>query len=296
MKKNGLLPVLLSSLFLHATTAAWGQNYVDLDVSVVDLNGAIRLTYDCNFDTYNYQGIPLDVYLLAIHNPVISDGPASITDAFSGGVVRLFRPGMQSSFTPGSGPIAPTFSNVIFPPAPIAGSLIIDTVSTNTYEGNYAIAAVFTRHGSADFIRSDGLPVEISNTFSPFQYHAIVLGDTIHVGDGYDPYMATWEVPYPEGIAVDRYFTLNPAPKSGVVLRGAYWGTYYANNPVYINKLLAGYIPGQFNGDHWNRSYSRVPYSFFREGINLITFKCSPYKTTGHWDNYMAKGWELFYN
>lgn len=296
MKIIRLLPILLSPLFLYANTAAWGQNYVDLDVDVVNPNGAIKLTYSCNFDTYNYQGVPVDVYLMAIHNPAISDGPSSIADAFSGGAVQFFRPGMRSSYAPSSGSIAPTFSNVTFPSVPTAGSLIIDTVSTNTYEGNYAIAAVFTRHGSADFIRSDGLPVEMSNEFSPFQYHATILDETIHVGDGYDPYMANWEVPYPKGIEVDRYFTLDAAPQSSVVIRGAYWGTYYTDNPIYINNIFIGYIPGQFNGNHWSRSSSRVSPAFFRKGVNLATFKCSLYKTTGHWDNYMAKSWELFYN
>lgn len=293
MKKIGSLPVFL---LLCATTAAWGQNYVDLTASIENLNGMVRLAYDCNFDTYNYEGMPVDVYLLAIHNPAVSDGPASITDALSGGGVQVFRPGMQSSYAFGSSPLVPTFSNVAFPPVPVAGSFVFNTVSTNTYEGDYAIAAAFTRHRSPDFIRTDGLPVEVSNTFSPFQYHAVVLGGTIHVGDGYDPYMATWEVPYPEGKAVDRYFTLNPAPRGGAVLRGSYWGTYYTNNPFYINNLFTNYIPGQFNGNHWSRSSFRVPYTLFRKGANKITFKCSLYGATGHWDNYMAKGWELFYN
>lgn len=296
MKKSGLLSVLPLLLLLYATTAAWGQDYVALDVSVANLNGTIRLTYNCNFDTYDYQGIPLDVYLVAIHNPAISDGPSSIADAFAGGAVQLFRPGMRSSYLFGGSPLIPTLSNVIFPPAPVTGSFLIDTVSTNTYEGNYAIAAVFTRHGGADFIRTDGLPVEVSNTFSAFQYHAVVLGETIHVGDGYDPYMATWEVPYPEGKVVNRYFTLNPAPRGTTVLRGSYWGTYYADNPVYIDNLFACYIPGLFNGNHWSRSSFRVPHSFFRKGVNLVAFKCALYGATGHWDNYMAKGWELFYN
>lgn len=294
MKKPGLLSVLL--LLLCATTTAWGQNYVDLSVAVADFNGMVRLSYNCNFDTYNYEGIPVDVYLLAIHDPVVSAGPASIADAFAGGTVLLFRQGMQSSYTYGNSPLVPTFSNVTFPPVPVTGALLINAVSTNTYEGNYAFAAVFTRHGSADFIRSDGLPVEVSNTFSAFQFHAVVVGETLHVGDGYDPYMATWEVPYPEGKAVDRYFALDPAPSGTAVLRGSYWGTYYTNNPIYINNLFLNYIPGLFNGNHWSRSSFRVPSAFFREGANKITFKCSLYGSTGHWDNYMTKGWELFYN
>ena len=293
MKKIGLLSVLLPLLY---GAAAWGQNYVDLSVAVVNLNGTVRLSYSCNFDTYNYQGIPVDVYLLAIHNPVTSDGPSSIIDAFAGGTVLLFRPGMQSSYTYGNSPLVPTLSNVTFPPAPVVGSLLINTVSTNTYESNYAFAAVLTRHGSLDFIRSDGSPVEVSNTFSAFQYYAVVLGETIHVGDGYDPYMATWEVPYPEGKVVERNFILNPAPRGTTVLRGTNWGTYYTNNSIYINDLFASYIPGLFNGNHWSRSSFRVPYAFFHKGTNKITFKCSLYGSTGHWDNYMTKGWELFYN
>lgn len=293
MKKIGSLSTLL---LLYATTAAWGQNYVDLAVSIENLNGTVRLSYNCNFDTYNYEGIPVDIYLAAIHNPVVSDAPASIADVFAGGTVLLFREGMQSSYTYGNSPLVPTFSNITFPSVPVAGSLLINAVSTNTYESNHAFAAVFTRHGSLDFIRSDGLPVEVSNAFSAFQYHAVVLGETIHVGDGYDPYMATWEVPYPEGKVVDRYFTLDTAPRGGVIIRGSYWGTYYTNNPFYIDNLFANYIPGLMNGNHWARSSFRVPYTFFRKGANKITFKCSLYGSTGHWDNYMAKAWEMFYN
>ena len=297
MKSSSILLLLSLPVLLYCNiTAARAQNYVDLEASKVNLIGGVRLTYRCDFSTYDYQGVAVDIYLAAIHDPIISDGPSSVSDLLSSGGVQLFRPGMRSTYTFTGRFALPTFSNVVFPPAPTDGSLVIDTVSTNTYEGNYALAAVFTHHGSADFIRTDGFPAANSNTFTPFQYHAVVLARTIHMGDGYDPYMANWEVPYPEGKEVARTFVLNPAPQGQAVLRGSYWGTYYTTNPIYINEMLVGYIPGQFNGNHWSRSYFRVPGSFFRQGTNLVTFKCSLYGATGHWDNYMAKGWELFYN
>ena len=296
MKKSNRV-LLLSLLALYSNViAARAQNYVDLARSVINLTGGVKLTYGCDFSTYNYQGVPVDIYLAAIHNPIVSDSPSSISDAVSGGAVQIFRPGMRNTYTFTGMFDLPTFSNVVFPPVPPAGSLLIDTVSTNTYDGNYALAAVFTYHGSTDFVRTDGLPVEVSTIFTPFRYRAVVLGQTIHVGDGYDPYMAHWEVPYPDGKVVERTFILDPAPKSTALLRGYYWGTYYTNNPVYINRKLAGYIPGQLNGNHWSRSFFRVPYSFFRHDTNLVTFKCSLYGATGHWDDYMAQGWELFYN
>jgi len=297
MKISNALLFATLALWLYSSVAAvQAQNYVDLEVSVINLTGRVKLTYGCDFSTYNYQGVPVDIYLAAIHNPIVSDGPSSIGDTFSSGGVQLFRPGMRSTYTFTGSFAVPTFNNVVFPPAPTAGSLVIDAVSTNTYDGNYALAAIFTHHGSTDFVRTDGLPVEVSTIFTPFRYRAIVLGQTIHVGDGYDPYMATWEVPYPEGKVVERTFILDPAPKSTVILRGYCWGTYYTNNPLFVNKIFVGYIPGQLNGNYWSRSFFRVPYSFFRQGTNLVTFKCSLYGATGHWDNYMAKGWELFYN
>ena len=295
MKKSIVLLLSLLALYSNIIVAR-AQNYVDLASSVINLTGGVKLTYGCDFSTYNYQGVPVDIYLAAIHNPIVSDSPSSISDAVSGGAVQIFRPGMRSTYTfTGSFAVA-TFSNVVFPPVPPAGSLLIDTVSTNTYDGNYALAAVFTYHGSTDFVRTDGLPVEVSTIFTPFRYRAVVLGQTIHVGDGYDPYMAHWEVPYPDGKVVERTFILDPAPKSTAILRGYYWGTYYTTNPVFVNKIFVGYIPGQLNGNYWSRSFFRVPYSFFRHDTNLVTFKCSLYGATGHWDDYMAKGWELFYN
>jgi hypothetical protein len=227
-------------------------------------------------------------------NPAFAEGPCRLEELFRGGEVYVFKPDMRLSQFRGS--FAPTFRNVAFPPVPTEGSFAINAASVGLYRGTYAFAAAFIRRDTGDFVRTDGWPAAGSNAVTPFRYHVKILTTTIHVGDGYDPYMANWEVPYPEGIEVRRTFVVDPAPAGLVVLRGGYWGTYYSDNPFFINGRFISYIPGQYNGNNWSWSSGVLPPSDFRRGENLITFKCTLYGTTGHWDNYMAKGWEIYYN
>jgi len=272
------------------------SNYINLHAEVVDSNGTVRLTYSCDYSAFDYGGKPVHVYLMALGDPLVSDCAASVHDTMSSGTVQFFRTGMVSVYTYAGVVGLPTFGAVTFPDAPSSGSLLIDTVGKNISPGTLAFAALLMYVNTGDYVRNDGLPVAISNTVAPFRYHAAMIPSTIHVGDGYDPYMATWEVTHPEGIVVRRTFVLDTAPTGVVVVRGETWGTYYSSNPMYINGKFITYFPGQLNGNNWNWVSGRLSPALFHQGTNTITFKSSLYRNTGHWDNYMAKGWEIFYN
>lgn len=271
-------------------------NYINLAAEVVDPNGMVRLTYSCDYSVYNYGGRPVDMYLLALCDPRVADTPASVSDALASGAVQLFAPNMAFAHSLTGDNIVPTFKNLVLPPTPVAGDLLIDTVAKQVYPRTLAFAALLAYADTGALVRTDGLAVEVSNTVTPFRYHVAMLPGTIHVGDGYDPYMATWEVTHPEGITVRRTFVLETAPTGMVMVRGAFWGTYYADNPVGINDRLIGYLPAQLNGNNWSWLSGRVPPSFFHEGANTAIFRCAVHRGTGHWDNYMAKGWELYFN
>ena len=141
----------------------------------------------------------------------------------------------------------------------------------------------------------DGAPAAGSGVFTPNSRHVIVLARTIHVGDAYDPYMATWEVSRPMGTAIDVSFEMERVPEGSAVLRAAVWGTYY-DDPVYLNGAPLGILPRMANRNYWLWSAVRVPSWRFVAGTNVMTFGDDVNPSDGHWDNYMAKGWEIHYN
>lgn len=271
-------------------------NYLELDAELASPTGAVKLSYQCDFQLYDYQDVPLYVYLAAIENPKVAGGPASLADAVSGGSVHMFGPGMKSTYVFNDRLQAPTFTGVAFPQVPIADSMIINTVTAGIYEGTYAFAAVFIRKDTGGFVRTDDFPVSTSPSFTPFRYRVNMISKTRHVGDSYDPYMAHWEVPHPEGTTVNSVFTVSAATANFVLLRGGYFATYDPDNPVYINGRFLGYIPGLLNGASWHWSSVFVSPDFFRLGQNVITFKSARRPDTGHPDDYMVKGWTIYYN
>jgi hypothetical protein len=272
------------------------QDYVVIATTEMNSDGLVGLTYHCALEAYNYDGAPLNIYLLAIENPMAHDGACSIDDVNASGSVRVFGPNMSGTYLLEGGLQTPTFSGIAFPSVFEEGSLVINTAAAGIYHGLCAIAVVFTYQGTGEYLRTDGLPVEVSNIFTPFQYHVKLLKSTLHVGDGYDPYMATWEVTHPEGIRVEREFYLDHAATGPVLLRAGYWATLYDNNPVYINGEFVGYLQAIHNYNIWAWSQVRLSPSLFHAGANTIVFKSGLRPPSMHYDNYMVKGWEIFYN
>jgi hypothetical protein len=255
----------------------------------------VRVNYRCDFHRYEYEGIPVDVYLAAVVDPVFEEGiPFGLEDLFAGGEVRIFRPDM-SSYESNGVVEGPTFRGVTIPPAPVEGEVVINTVSSEIYRQPCAFAAVFVHAGTGEFVATDGFPATGSGIVTPFMYRADILPRTIHVGDGYDPYMEHWEVPYPMGLKIEAPFVMAHVPNGLAVLRGGYWGTYY-HNPLYLNGSFLGTIPGLMNGNHWAWSTVHVAPDWFRAGQNVMRFGDDVNPENGHWDNYMAKGWDLYYN
>jgi len=144
------------------------MNYINLMVtpSSVVPAGAITLAYGCNFSIWNYQGIPVDIYIAAIKDPdpLVSEAESSVSDALASGTVYLFGENMKSVYIYTGSVHGPTFSNVAFPPVPTAASLTILAPSAAGFAGDYVFATAFIRRDTQQFVRTD-LPVENSNLF-----------------------------------------------------------------------------------------------------------------------------------
>lgn len=270
-------------------------NYLTLAAELENLDGVVRMSYRVDFGRYDFEGVPVNVYLAAVTEPVFSAGdPFSVDDLFAGGEVRIFTPEMRSYVYDGVVD-GPTFRGVVFPQVPVEGSILIDTAPAGIYRESYALAALFTRADTGEFVRTDGVPVTGTDIFRPYAYRVSVLTRTIHVGDGYDPYMATWEVTHPEGLTIDASFAMEHVPQGNAVLRAAVWGTYY-NDPVYLNGSLLGILPRMANRNYWLWTTVHIPPRRFVAGTNVMEFADDVNPADGHWDNYMAKGWEIYYN
>lgn len=142
-------------------------NYINLSVSPIDYGpgGAVKLYWACDFQQWDYQGAPVDVYLAAIKNPVIQDAPSSVKDALRGGTVYLFGRNMKQVYVYRGAVKGPAFSKASFPPVAYTGSFKIAAPTASSFAGNYVFAAAFIRRDTKGFVRTDGLPVENSNMF-----------------------------------------------------------------------------------------------------------------------------------
>jgi len=146
-------------------------NYINLSASpsTVHPGGTVTLSYSCDFNIWNYQGVAVDVYLAAIKTPRVVDAPSSLNDALGGGVVYLFGENMKSVYVYEGSVHEPTYGNVAFPLVATAGSLSVVVPASAGYAGDYVFATAFIRHGAGSFIRDDGLPVENSNMVTDTQ-------------------------------------------------------------------------------------------------------------------------------
>ena len=143
---------------------AWcGDNYLELRTSpaVIDSGGDLALDYSCSFDDVNYYGVPVDVYLALVWNPVIADCPSTLGQALSGGRVYLSTEGLRDVYVFKTRVYGPTWRRVAFPPQPVSGTLNLRLTAP---PGRYCWAAAFVDPLTGRFIRAD-LPVENSNSF-----------------------------------------------------------------------------------------------------------------------------------
>lgn len=132
--------------------------------------------------------------------------------------------------------------------------------------------------------------------FTVYNNRAVIVGDPVHVGDHYEPYMAGWEEPWPEGVSVNRFFFLEKQPEGDVGLQGEYFATYYSNNPVYLDGSLLGYLPGEMNGNVWRWAAASISPERFYQGTNVMTFTSGRHPATGHYDDYMVRWVAVYYN
>lgn len=137
-------------------------NYINLHVSPlwVSGGGAVTLSWECNFSEYGYEGVPVDVYLAAIKDPLVASDASSVDDALLGGAIYFFRSDMSLYPGPVQGP---TWTGISFPPVAASGTL---SLSLPPAPGDYVIATAFRYHGTTIYVRSDGKPVENSNLFT----------------------------------------------------------------------------------------------------------------------------------
>ena len=142
-------------------------NYVDLTAKpdTVKPGGTVRLSWNCDFNRWNYEDVPVNVYLAAVRAPKVSDTPSNVSDALGGGTVYLFGAGMKNVYVYNGSLKEPTFSNAAFPPVAVSDSLQIKAPGGEGFDGEYVFATVFIRCDTGKFVRTDGLPVENSNPF-----------------------------------------------------------------------------------------------------------------------------------
>lgn len=144
-------------------TATSDPNYINLSVSPASVSGdgIVKLSWECDFTTWNYEGDPVNVYLAAVMNPEVCDYVSSIADAKKGDKIYFFGHGMKPSKTLEG----PTYRNVRFPPAPLSGSKNFKLPTGAAFAGNWKFAIYFVYSGGRGPVRTDGKPVENSGRF-----------------------------------------------------------------------------------------------------------------------------------
>jgi len=142
-------------------------NYVSLGALPTEVTpgGEVEMAWRCDFSTWNYRGVRVDVYVAVIRNPRVIGEPSSVSDALAGGAVYLYGPDMKGVYQYNGKVGEPSLSNVAFPPAPTFGTLMLKIPTGSAYRGDYVFATAFIRRTTRTFVRADGKPVENSNLF-----------------------------------------------------------------------------------------------------------------------------------
>lgn len=152
------------SSFPDCCTSWCDNNYVELSVSPSSISsgGQLQLSYDCYFSDANYYGVPVDIYLALIRDPVVTNNASTTGSALGGGAVYLFTRGLSNNYLFTGRVYDPTWSYVAFPPLATSGTL---NIWLRAPSGNYVWATAFRRRDTGQFVRTD-LQVENSNQFS----------------------------------------------------------------------------------------------------------------------------------
>ncbi len=142
-------------------------NYINLGASPASVSpgSSVTLSWTADFTQWDYQGVPVNIYLAAIRSPLVSDAPSSVSDALGGGTVFLFGSRMATIYRYTGSVREPTFSGVAFPPVALSGSRNINVPANPALAGDWVFATAFIRRDTGVFVRDDGLPVENSNAF-----------------------------------------------------------------------------------------------------------------------------------
>jgi outer membrane protein assembly factor BamB len=143
-------------------------NYVNLSASPTSVSpgGTVEMSWQCDFIQWNYQSVPVNVYLAAIKDPKVIDAPSSVADALGGGMVFLAADRMREWYQYQGSVKEPTWSSVAFPPVPMSGSTSLPVPTNLGLAGDWIFATAFVRRDTGGFVRTDGLPVENSNAFT----------------------------------------------------------------------------------------------------------------------------------
>ena len=143
-------------------------NYIKLTASPATASpgSPVTLSWSCDFSRWNYEGVPVNIYLAAIRGPNVVDAPSSVSDTLSGEAVYLWGRNMGSVYLYSGSLQEPTYSKVSFPPVKLSNSIDIATPIDPSFAGDYVFATAFIRSDGTGFVRNDGMPVENSNKFT----------------------------------------------------------------------------------------------------------------------------------
>jgi hypothetical protein len=122
----------------------------------------VTISYSCNFSPYDYQGVPVNIYLGATGGSSFG----GICDTYSflnAGNVYLYGPGLKAYKYKGSVG-RPTWSGISFPPQSTTGSVTV-SLPGKLKGASYGVA--FIRSDNGEFIRTDGFPVETTGYLTP---------------------------------------------------------------------------------------------------------------------------------
>lgn len=144
-----------------------GTNCINLAAAPLTLSPgqSVTLAYSILAQQYGFVGVPLNVYVAAIRDPLVIDAPSTVDQALNGGAVYIFRSNMSSAYLYTGAVGGPTFSNIVINGALAYGTIRVTVPNSSAYAGTYVFAAALINRLTGQFIRLD-LPVDNSNSFT----------------------------------------------------------------------------------------------------------------------------------